>query len=59
MKCEHCKARVEDNLTKMNGVQEVIADVDQKSVTVTFDPAVVTPGQMQEVVEDLGYDMEV
>ena len=34
MKCVHCKANVENAIKCINGVNDAVADIDAKSVTV-------------------------
>ncbi len=54
MKCEMCEAKVEEALTSLSGVSAAKADHEACCVKVDYDPAVVTPDQMKEAVDDLG-----
>ena len=59
MACVHCKARVEKALTETAGVASATADIESKSVSVTYDATAVTPDALQKAVEAAGYDMEL
>lgn len=59
MACGHCKARVEAALNALNGVSQAAASVEQKSVTVSYDEAVLAPAQLQAAVEAAGYHMQL
>lgn len=57
MTCGHCKASVEGALKALDGVQSVEVNLDSGKVDVTYDEAKVTIKQMQEAVEEQGYDV--
>lgn len=59
LRCPNCKARVEEGLKKMNGIGNADASVENKQITITYDPAAISIEQMQEAVEDMGYDLKV
>ena len=54
MKCVHCKANVENAIKCINGVNDAVADIDAKSVTVDFDDTVVFDTDIKNVVENSG-----
>ena len=58
LKCPNCKARVESGLKKMDGIGTVEANVEKKEITIEYDPATVTLAQMQEAVDDMGYEIK-
>ena len=41
MKCVHCKANVENAIKSINGVNDAVADIEAKNVTVDFYQALV------------------
>lgn len=55
MTCPSCKVAVRTALTKLAGVKGARVDVDRKSATVDYDPTRVTPQQMIDAVNRLGY----
>ena len=56
MMCKHCQKRVEDALTKVEGVTEVIIDLAAKTATVkTLDN--VTSEALTKAVVDAGYEV--
>lgn len=58
MKCEHCKANVENALSSLRGVTRAEVSLAQKSVTVEYDADVVSPAEMRSAVADSGrYEM--
>ncbi len=60
MKCEHCKARVENALKNLCGVNTVEINLQEHSVNVGFDENKVNAQQMKDAVENAGhYVMEV
>ncbi len=59
LKCQHCKARVEEGLKKMNGVAMADANVEQKQITIEYDPERISIREIQEAVDDLGYELNI
>lgn len=55
MTCASCKVAVRTALTKLDGVKEARVDVAQKSASVSYDPGRVTPRQIVDAVNRLGY----
>ena len=45
MKCEHCKAHVENALNTLNGVASVVVSLADHQVSVDYDASKVTPEQ--------------
>ena len=54
MTCNHCKASVEKNLQKLDGIKSV--QVDLTSKTVSVDAEGVTDQQVADLVNDLGFE---
>lgn len=60
MKCEHCKAKVENALKGLDGVRSVEASLQDASVTVEYDESVIGPEQIKEAVENSGrYELQI
>lgn len=57
MTCGHCKMSVEGALNELEGVSNVDVDLATGKVTVTYDESKVTLEEMQEAVEEQGYDV--
>lgn len=55
MTCASCKIAVRAALSRLDGVKEAEVDVPKKSATVEYDPAKVTPQQLVDAVNRLGY----
>lgn len=58
MSCAHCKAKIEGEVNKLNGIQDANADVDEKRLTVTFDENTVQSESIEESVNKAGYTTE-
>jgi copper chaperone len=54
MKCEHCKAHVEEALKALEGVEAAEASVGGQNVVVSYDEASVTPDQLKQAVDQSG-----
>ncbi len=57
MTCAACATRIEKGLNKLDGVQEVNVNLALEKAMVKFDPAVMSPLDIQKKVRDLGYDV--
>jgi copper ion binding protein len=53
--CAHCQATIEREVGSMNGIQTVSVDVPSKRVTVSFDPAEVSEGEIVARLDEEGY----
>lgn len=56
MSCSHCENAIKKAVGAMNGVSEVIVDLDGKTVTVNYDEKV-TIENIKSEIEDQGYDV--
>ena len=56
MMCEACVGHVTRALAGLDGVQATAVDLAKAQATVTYDPAKVSVRQMQNAVEDEGYE---
>ncbi len=55
MTCANCSASIERNVKRMSGVDEVSVNLATERAKVIYDPAVVRPEQINEMIDDLGY----
>jgi copper chaperone len=58
MSCGHCKAAVEKALKELDGVQGADADIDAKTVTVTYDSSKVGRDVLAGAITDAGYEVK-
>jgi copper chaperone CopZ len=54
--CASCEQRVDRALSGLDGVSDVKASFQTQEVTVTIDDAKLTPEQVREKLEQLGYE---
>ena len=55
--CSHCKAAIEGAVGAVAGVQLIVVDVSEKSVTIDFDADQVGIEALEAVVRDEGYEV--
>jgi len=54
MKCNHCKATVEEAVKALPGVAGAEASIEDATLTVNYDPAAVDEQQIASAVADSG-----
>lgn len=59
MTCPSCKVAVRTALSKLDGVKDAKVDVANKRATVEYDPSKVTPQQLVDAVNRLGYQASI
>jgi copper ion binding protein len=59
MTCPSCKAAVRTAITRLQGVKQASVDVAKKSATVEYDASRVSPQQIADAVNRLGYEATV
>ncbi|KXU99704.1 hypothetical protein AD929_14620 [Gluconobacter potus] len=57
MSCNGCSGKLQRALEAVNGVKAVDIVLDGGKVTVSYDPAQVSPVAFRDVVEDTGFDV--
>ena len=57
--CENCKKKIEKNISWEKGVKDLRIDLDDKKVTILYDPAKTNPENLQAAIEKLGYACEI
>ncbi len=55
MTCASCSANVERILRKQSGVASASVNLPMEKASVTYDPALITPKQMEEAIIGIGY----
>ena len=58
MHCKNCVAKITDNLSFVKGVEDLKVSLDEKTVTITYDPAKTNEATLQKAIEKLGYTAE-
>lgn len=59
MSCAVCAASVESTVRAMKGVREATVNFAAGTLNVEYDPSEITPKQMKEAVQAVGYDLIV
>ena len=57
MSCNHCVNSVEGSVGKLEGVANVIVNLEQGMVEINFDSSKVSKDKIKDVIEDQGYDV--
>ncbi len=55
--CQHCVNTIQRELSALEGVKTVLADVNSKEVTVTFDPPA-NEEAIKELLAEINYPVE-
>ncbi|MBA3621049.1 MAG: heavy-metal-associated domain-containing protein, partial [Euzebyales bacterium] len=55
--CDHCKTSIEGALNPVPGVEAASVDVASTTVTVDYDPSVVSRNELVAAIVDQGYDV--
>lgn len=53
MSCNHCKMRVEKSLKSVEGIEDAVVNLEDKSVEIKGNVGI---EKVKEVIEDTGYD---
>lgn len=56
--CEQCKERLESGLNFAKGVVFAELDLTSQDVTIKYSTKKVTPAQLREIINNLGYDAD-
>ncbi|XP_038054845.1 copper-transporting ATPase 2-like isoform X2 [Patiria miniata] len=59
MTCASCVATIEKTLLKHRGISAALVALMAQKAEVTYDPDVVTPEEIREMIDDMGFDAEV
>jgi len=58
MSCSHCENTIKSSLKKCNGIVDVNIDLKTKTVNVQFNPDEISINNIQQTIEDLGYNID-
>ncbi len=56
--CGECQEKIEGAVKKLDGVKSADLNLDNKKLTVTYDPAKVKLDEIKKAVSDVGYDAD-
>ncbi len=56
--CEMCKERIEKNLTLSKGITEAVLNLEDKVVTVKYNPKKTDEAAIRKVITETGYDAD-
>ena len=57
MHCPSCKALIEMDLRKQEGVNSVVVNLDAEEAWVQFDPSVMSIEKIKDIIKELGYSV--
>ena len=57
MTCSGCVNSIQNALYRQDGVNKAVADMDNSSVAVEFDPAVIKRDGLVQAIVDAGFDV--
>ena len=58
MHCENCQKKIEGTIGWEKGVKDLKTDLEKKTVTIKFYVRKTNKQQLQEKIQELGYDVE-
>lgn len=58
MHCKNCVKKVTDNISFEKGVKDLKVTLEDKTVTITYDPTKTNPETLKKAIEKLGYKVE-
>jgi periplasmic mercuric ion binding protein len=56
--CEMCKERIEKNLSLSKGIVEAVLNLDDKVVTVKYNPKKTDEAKIKQIIIETGYDAD-
>lgn len=56
--CRSCQLNIEESLEELDGVASSHVELDDKQVTITYDPAAVGPNAITRTIEESGYPVD-
>lgn len=58
LKGDHCRDRIEHTLSHLPGIDSVDVNINNKKVSVNYNPDVISSGYIEETLESLGYSIQ-
>ncbi|XP_041357192.1 copper-transporting ATPase 1-like [Gigantopelta aegis] len=59
MTCMSCVRTIEGMISKLDGIQQITVSLENKSAAVSYDPSKLSPEQIANNIDDLGFDATV
>jgi mercuric ion binding protein len=59
MQCLNCKKRIEKNISFEKGVKDLCVDLENKTVSITYNSKKTTEEKLKTSIKELGYTVEV
>ena len=59
LNCEHCKKKIEENVSFEKGVKDMKTDVEKKTVTIVYDAKKTSTVKLIDAMGKLGYKAEL
>ncbi|QGT98736.1 hypothetical protein SYNTR_0143 [Candidatus Syntrophocurvum alkaliphilum] len=57
MSCNHCKANIESTLNKLEGINQVFVNLDNKLVEISYNEQEISIEKIIELIDDLGFEV--
>ena len=57
MSCSHCENSIKKSVGALNGVSSVRVDLENKRVSIEYDPEKINMDTIIQTIEDQGYDV--
>ena len=58
MDCHNCQAKIEKNIPWEKGVKDLKVDLENKQVTIKYDPAKTNEAELKKAIEKLDFECE-
>lgn len=58
MTCEHCVAAIRERVSRLNGVYDVLVDLQAKRIVVEYDAERLDAETIRGTIEDAGYTVK-
>jgi copper chaperone len=57
MSCSHCEHTIKEAVAGLDGVGDIVIDLEEKTVKVSFNPGKVIEDSIKNTIKDQGYDV--
>ena len=58
MHCRNCVTKIQENIAFEKGVKDLKISLENKTVTITYNPSKTTPEVLEAAIRKLGYSVE-
>lgn len=58
LKGDHCRDRIEHTLSHLPGVSGVDVNINNRQVSVNYNPDIIASGYIEETLQTLGYSIQ-